>query len=678
MAEAVERALAQERTLFCEAGTGTGKTLAYLLPAMLSGKKVIISTATRALQEQIVGKDLPLVAQTFGLRPRVAVMKGLQNYVCLRRYEEFRSSPEAGRPRHARALEALVSFTGNTETGDIGELASFSEDEPIWREVTASSDTRVGAACPHYRDCFVTRMKREAEAAQIVVVNHHLFFADLALRGPHPGRVLPDYDAVIFDEAHQLEDIATDFFGMRVSQARIERVLRDADRALRAAGQLDPLFAGGAGSVLTNVSTSARALFDELTRQTQLREGRATLERDVWQGPLAERWHALDGALEAHEALLESTRGRLTTPHGETGQGASRRVDAGELLDQVMRRNQALREHLAAIVEGARGRVTWFERSRQSTVLSSSPIDLSHVFRSRLFETVPALVLTSATLTNALSRSAPAEPPAERADEGDPAPEVRRKSAFQFLRQRLGALEPGLLIDELIVPSPFDFEQRSLLYTPRDLPAPSSPLFIQRAAARVAELVQITGGGAFVLTTSLRSMHALHALLARSIPEHELLLQGQMPKGALVSAFRAAGDGVLVATSSFWEGVDVPGSALRLVVLEKIPFPVPTDPVVQARTLALESEGKNPFMDYHVPTAALALKQGFGRLIRSRSDAGIVALLDERVHRRGYGQRLLSSLPNARRTSDIADVREFWASLAAPAEVAHAEPGLEA
>jgi ATP-dependent DNA helicase DinG len=509
-------------------------------------------------------------------------------------------------------------------------------------------------------------MKREAEAAQIVVVNHHLFFADLALRGPHPARVIPDYDAVVFDEAHQLEDIATDFFGIRVSQQRIDRILRDGERAALAAGVADPLF-GGANlrAVTEDVRASARALFDALARETRSNEGRTSVERDVWQGTLGQCWHRLDGALEAYTASMDSIRGRLSNPAVQRSLSRPGSLDALELAS---RRSESIREQLAAIVEGARGRVTWFERSSQNTVLSSSPIDVASVFRARVFETIPAVVLTSATLTNSPGRS-------DSAPAADAMPTLSGAApgSFTFVRERLGVPDSGVSITELVVPSPFDFERRSLFYTPRDLPPPSAGDFIAKAARRIHELIEITQGGAFVLTTSLRSMRALHTELERRLVGRKVLMQGQMPKGALVGTFRALGDAVLVATSSFWEGVDVPGRALRLVVLEKIPFPVPTDPIVQARTMALESEGKNPFMEYHVPAAALTLKQGFGRLIRSRSDAGVVALLDQRVHHRGYARRLLSSLPGAHRTDELAGVRRFWERLALEGEGAERE-----
>ncbi len=636
MASAVEAALRDGRVLVCEAGTGTGKTLAYLVPALLSGKKVVVSTATRALQEQIFAKDLPLITRTLGLRPRAALMKGIGNYLCRRRYAEFRASAEAARPEYARSLGLLESWVAETETGDWAELAGLREDDAIRAAVASSSETRLGVPCPHYESCFVTRMKREAEDAELIVVNHHLFFADLALRGPHPGRVLPDYDAVIFDEAHQLEDIATEFFGIRVSGPRIERLVADTERAVRLLGGTGPLF--GSSERLTRVvSAAANELWRELGRVARGAEGRVTLERDVWAGPAEARWLELDRALDDLRALCASLRARI----GQQQPAASRA--AADSLEVSERRAELLREQLAAIVEGGAGRVTWLELGPRGAALSSSPVDLSHLLRERIFESVPSVVLTSATLA---TRS-------PRREDGRAAP-------FDYLRSRLGITNTSAPVHELIVSSPFDFQRQALLYTPRDLPSPSSAEFAGRAADRIAELCRITRGGCFVLTTSLRSMRALHALLQARLPTLRLLLQGAGSKAAMISAFRADGNAVLVATMSFWEGVDVPGQALRLVVLEKIPFAVPTDPVMMARSRVAEEEGKNPFMELHVPAAAITLKQGFGRLIRSRSDRGIVTLLDERVHRRGYGKVLLEALPNTGRTSELTDVERFW------------------
>jgi len=636
MAEAVDRALRDDRGLLCEAGTGTGKTLAYLVPALLSGRKVVVSTATRALEEQIVSKDLPIACRALGIEPRIALMKGVSNYLCRRRHAEFSTSPESLRPSHARGLAAVRSFLAETETGDLSELAGLPEDDPVRLAVASSTDTRIGAACPHYDECFVTRMKREAEAAQLVVVNHHLFFADVALRGPHPARVLPDYDAVIFDEAHQLEDIATEVFSVRVSNARITRLLEDVQRALSDSGVMDPLFVGAAPSgVLALVERAATAFFAELVARVGSGEGRVAVEPDTFAGELQRRAFELDSALEGLVALAASSAGRLV----EARDRATRQ--RAESLSLLERRAEQLREQLSIVVEGGRGRVVWLERSARRVTLSSSPVDLSVLLRERVFERVPAFVLTSATLSTGATERAGTSP-------------------FAYVRARLGLDDPTLPIDELVVGSPFDFARQAVLYTPRDLPAPGTVEFLDAAGERITELIGVTGGGAFVLTTSLRAMRELHKRLAAALSGYPLMVQGEAPKAALVSRFRAAENAVLVATMGFWEGVDVPGRALRLVILEKIPFAVPTDPILLARSRALEEAGKNPFLELSVPAAALSLKQGFGRLIRSQRDVGIVALLDERVHRRGYGARLLAALPPAERVTDLEPVRRFW------------------
>jgi ATP-dependent DNA helicase DinG len=653
MARAVERTLREERILFCEAGTGTGKTLAYLVPALLSGKKVVVSTATRALQEQIFQRDLPLIEEALGVSFPVALMKGLSNYVCKRRLAEFRQSPEGQRPMYARALDALQSFSEESETGDLAELAGMAEDDPIRAEVASSSDTRIGAPCHFFDECFVTQMRREAERARLLVVNHHLFFADLALRGPHPGRVLPDYDAVVFDEAHQLEDIATEFFGMRISRRRLDRLLADAERALRAAGALDPLFGGDAAlRSVSAVEVSADAFFHALSDAAG-KDERITLERDIFSGEVASAWHALDSALEGLSAATESARGRLAAPSLRGPRPAS---SLPEALELSARRSEDARAALSQVVEGGTGRVTYLERAGQNISLASSPVDLSTLFRERIFETVPAVVLTSATLSTANPR--PSSPPDDDAETAEPAREPA--SAFGYFRARYGVLDSRIDVTELVVPSPFDFEQNALLYTPRDLPAPNAPSFGERAAERIAELCAITGGGAFVLTTSHRMLQQLSRLMPAKLAGKRLLVQGSRPKAALLQAFRADGNAVLLATQSFWEGVDVPGHALRLVVLEKIPFSVPTDPVMVARGRELEAAGESPFMKLSVPAAAIALKQGFGRLIRTQRDVGIVALLDERVHRRGYGKLILSALPGAKRSESLDEVRAFW------------------
>jgi ATP-dependent DNA helicase DinG len=625
MAEAVELALEREHHLFVEAGTGTGKTLAYLVPAVLSGRKVVVSTATRALQEQIFVKDLPIVAQALaahGLTLRASMMKGLSNYVCRRRLAEARASGGGA------TLDRIAEWAQTTETGDRAELADLPEDAEAWRDVASSSETRIGAGCEHFEACFVTRMRREAEDAQIVVVNHHLLLADLALRtgrrAAHAS-VLPPYDAIVFDEAHQVEDVATDFFGVRVSSARVDAFVRDAERALATANALEALKNGPVRSTLESAREAGRALFARLLLDASGSAAdtrRLLLDSDVT--PAVRDAHgALDVRLEALEGIARS-RGRE------------------EALLLVARRATELRDDLDRILAGTwvtdEGEVSsvvrWIDVRSRSVSLGASPVDIGATLRTRLFDRVPTVVCTSATLATGTS--------------------------CHFAKSRLGAPpETG----ELVLPSPFDFATRAALYLPDDLPEPADPRFDDAATERIVELVNMTGGGAFVLCTSARAMRSLAAKL-RSRIRLPLMVQGERPKHLLLSRFRASGKAVLVATMSFWEGVDVPGWALRLVVLDKIPFAPPNDPVVAARCAALDREGGNGFTQYSVPSAAMTLKQGFGRLIRSQRDAGVVAILDRRIVHKGYGRALLAGLPAARRVRTLSDLSAFWEAIA--------------
>jgi ATP-dependent DNA helicase DinG len=626
MAQAVEVALEEERHLLVEAGTGTGKTLAYLVPAVLSGRKVVISTATRALQEQIFVKDLPLVAQAlaaYGVPVKAALMKGLSNYACLRRFEEARQSVAHAGDREFARIEAWLR---ETESGDRAELSDLPEDARAWLSVASSSETRIGAGCEHYGRCFVTRMRREAEEAQIVVVNHHLFLADLALRtGPRGAHasVIPAYDAVIFDEAHQVDDIATDFFGTRVSSAKVESLLHDAERTLGKANALEALGSGPVRGTLEQAREASKTFFALLASAASAAgEGRKTLGEDGLGPDVREAHQALDLRLQALEAIAL--------------------IRGEEAIQMLGHRAGELRESLRNILRGTRvdesgeigDVVRWIDVRSRSVSLGASPVDVGSALRANLFDRVPTVIGTSATLATG--------------------------GAFHFARSRIGA-PPGT--DELLVHSPFDFASRAALYLPEDLPEPSDPRFTEQAADRIAELVYVTGGGAFVLCTSTRAMRALHGLL-RSRISMPLMMQGERPKHMLLSKFRTSGKSVLVATMSFWEGVDVPGWALRLVILDKIPFAPPDDPVIAARCARMDREGGNGFTQYSVPSAAMTLKQGFGRLIRSQRDAGIVAILDRRIVKKGYGKSLLASLPPARRVREIEELKTFWKEIA--------------
>jgi ATP-dependent DNA helicase DinG len=615
MATLVERALADDVVALVEAGTGTGKTLAYLVPAILSGKRVVVSTGTKTLEDQIMERDLPLLEEHMGVLVSAAVMKGLGNYLCLRRYEEFVHGPDADRPPHVRYLPLLQEFRDRTLTGERADFKALPEDAPLWASVQSGSDTRIGQRCAHYEACFVTRMRRRAEEAQIIVVNHHLFFADLALRGQHGNAgAIPDYDAVIFDEAHQIEDVVTDFFGVRVSSSRLEVMVRDAERSFRAARLGDAV-----APILRSVLTAASAFFAGLPRGGGSEPGRRPLERALFMGRVKEPMLRFDSALEELESFA-----RLN-------------VAASEAVAQVARRAQRLRNDVALIAEGTASHVTWTETRGHQASLGASPVEVADILRRELFERGIPIVLTSATLGTSGRRK------------GDAA------SPFTFVKERLG-IE---FAEELSVPSPFDYARQAALYLPSDLPDPRDPDYVEAAAKEIVELIELTGGGAFVLCTSLRMMNELHRATAPHLAA-PALLQGMAPKSELLETFKARGDAVLFASASFWEGVDVPGRALRLVVIDKLPFDVPSDPLVRARCERLEARGEAPFMGYLVPDAALRLKQGFGRLVRTAKDRGIVAVLDRRITAKGYGRVFLDSLPDASRCYTLAEVRAFW------------------
>lgn len=649
MAAAVERTLANGGVLLCEAGTGTGKTLAYLVPALLSGAKVVVSTATKTLQDQILSKDIPLLAENLGFDPEVALVKGLGNYLCKRRFGELRNNAySVGAASSMRSLPLLESWATETETGDVAELTLLAEGDPLWREVSSSSETRIGSGCAYYKDCFVTRMRKEAEEARLLVVNHHLFFADLALRiasgerGPAIG-ALPPYDVVILDEAHQIEDVATQFFGTSLSRARVDSLLRDADRTSFAAGLTDPVFGRGEATALTDIVREAADLFfdaigDVAKRSEGDSKGRALLGPDAWTADVKNAWIRLDETLEALSGYFKAKA-------------------KDEPMRQITSRVTAARMAAAKVLDPTANQVTWVEVTARNVSLGASPIDLGGILRSYLFERAYAVVLTSATLATAERNSNPKVVTADRATTAN------RASGFSFVRSRLGLHEETTQpIEEACVPSPFDYASSALLYLPRDLPEPAEEGFLDAAADRAADLVRLTGGGAFVLCTSVRSMRSLARKLG-GLLKRPLLLQGDGPKGALLSRFRAQKDGVLVATMSFWEGVDVPGDALRLVVIDKLPFAVPNDPIVAARAKAIEVAGRSPFFDYFVPQAAITLKQGFGRLIRTQRDRGIVALLDRRVRTKPYGRSLLDSLPPAKRVEGLDELRAAWLTM---------------
>ena len=641
MSAAVAHALEHNRSLIVEAGTGTGKTLAYLVPALQSGKRVVISTGTRALQDQIARHDLPLLRTIFARPFSAVVLKGVANYVCRRRLAE---AATRGDPMVAD----LVDWSEHTSTGDRSEVDWLGESAPLWDDVTTTPDARTGPRCPYFERCFVTQARRLAEKAELVLVNHHLYFADRALRAAHPGaRVLPEHDAVIFDEAHQLEDVATEHFGARVSTHKLALLVRDAHLALARM----PLWTGrAADDTIQAVERAGVALF-ALVRGSLVSESdaepRVPLPHGLFDHPERQRaWFRLDTALEelARAAEAESEPPPDDEPDHDAGARAS--------LTGLARRARELRDDLATIAEQReRTHVYWGETRATGTVLSASPIDVAELVRRHIVTSGPTPIFTSATLATA---------PAPRFASGTLLPvtlaidlEVAPPD-FTYHRARLGLDDA----DELLVPSPFDYSRQAMLYVPRDLPPPHA--FTAEAAQRTLELLAITEGRAFLLFTSHR---ALREAAARLVMPYPRLVQGDAPRASLVERFRATPGAVLLGTASFWEGVDVPGDALSLVVIDKLPFAPHTDPLIAARMAACAETGADPFGTLQLPAAALALKQGFGRLIRRRDDRGIVAILDHRIVTRTYGRVFLDTLPyGLPRTSALERVRRWWSS----------------
>jgi ATP-dependent DNA helicase DinG len=621
MAEAVLRAFEQKRHLIVEAGTGTGKTLAYLVPAIAaavgSGARVVISTGTKNLQEQLMEKDIPFLQEILPAKFRVALMKGRNNYACLHRIKQAENTPVLEGLDQIDQFDEVFRWVTQTDTGDRAELSNLPENLPFWRHIDARSDTCLGQKCPDYEPCFLTRMRQRALDADIIVVNHHLFFADLALRNGAYGAVLPDYAAVILDEAHQIEDVASEYFGVQTSNYQIDDLLYDASGL--------KIEDGEATREITRISARIQRFADAFWvsfREGRGLEGRFALTPSVARAaslrPNVEEdedgqagrlpYHALDNALHR----LETTLDILKDPPPDA--------------DNILRRTRELRFALNFIVKADDKKfVYWLERRGRGTFLRASPIDVSALLQDKLFEKVPTVVLTSATLSSA--------------------------GNFQFIRERLG-LDKA---DELFAESIFDFESQAVLYLPPSMPDPRSPEWGRAAAAEVIKIVNATQGRAFVLSTSFAGMNDLFERVASQI-DYPCFVQGSASKSALLNKFRATPNAVLFATSSFWQGVDVRGEQLSCVIIDKLPFAVPSDPVVAARQRFIEEQGGSSFYEYSVPQAIISLKQGLGRLIRSTTDRGVLAVLDPRLNTKMYGRTFLKSLPPCRITSDIEDL----------------------
>jgi len=613
MALRVEKALIEGTHLVVEAGTGTGKTLAYLYPSLrfslITGRRIIVSTGTKSLQEQLFSKDVPFLESILGPL-NICYMKGRSNYLCRQKLQDMHPASLFG--AEALHFKIIQEWTETTETGDRAEIAALPEKSTLWGRIDARTDACSGKDCAHFLDCYVSEMRRRAADSNLVIINHHLFFTDLEIKMKAPdASVLPAACAVVFDEAHELEHIASDCFGVSVSNRRVEDLILDVHKGTSDADRR------------AEVSKAAGTVVDRFALLWNAMPGKKEPDRIVFGGRpefVVARNEIYSGVLLALQLL-----------HGVLKSVAQ---DDEAVASLVQRTGQLFSELRYLMESTSDSAVFWIERrlaahgTALNTFIQATPIDVSEILAASVFETYDTTVLTSATLAV--------------------------QKGFSHVRKALGIVDA----EEIIVPSLFDYPTQALLYVPKDIPDPRDDGFFDSAKAHIVEVLRICQGRAFCLFTSYEMMQKMHVALKDALP-HPLLLHGTMTRNELLDQFRTTPHAVLFGTSSFWQGIDVQGEQLSCVIIDRLPFAVPSDPVLQARVKAIENSGGSGFFDYQVPKAALTLKQGFGRLIRSTTDRGVLVMLDRRIQHINYGRVFIESLPPYRITNDISDVQRF-------------------
>lgn len=606
LADAVATAMLERSELIAEAGTGTGKTYAYLVPALLSGLRVIVSTGTRALQDQLYHRDLPRLREVLGVGIKTALLKGRSNYLCWYRLERARTDRAFSSREQAAQLARVWSFAGGSADGDIAGIDFVAEDSPLWPQITSTPENCLGSECPFYGECFVTKARAQAQAADLVVVNHHLLFADLALKREGFGEILPGAHAFVIDEAHQLPELATRFFGSSLSARQLQDLGRDAlseaQQASGAMGALQP-----AVDAVDKAVREFRLAWDPLPP-------RGPIQPALRHDPCADSLEALEDAMRQLVDVLEG--------QAERSPG----------LEACLTRAQSLRQKLEALHprgDDAVPCVRWYELAARGFGLHITPLDIAGPLTEFRAKAHAGWIFTSATLAVA--------------------------GSFSHFADQLGLVEPTTLLQ----PSPFDYARQSLAWLPPDLPDPAERSYTESVLRTSLPALEASGGRAFLLFTSHRALREAADWLAANTA-FPLFVQGSQPRHRLLQTFRESGNGLLLGAASFWEGVDVAGEALSLVLIDKLPFASPDDPVLEARLDHIRRNGGNPFRDWQLPSAVIAFKQGVGRLIRSETDRGVLVLCDPRLTRKGYGRSFLASLPQLPRTASIEDVRHFF------------------